>query len=263
MTSIEDAVLYIVSVLRDPAAARDAKSYGYEVYIPSVVRRYVRSRSLDPERDEGYRLRLKLSSLFFDAAWELARRGIIRPGIMIMGEQATDEGNAGAGFTITPFGRKWLAEDTKNIWVSTEPDRFAEMISPYRARFGDGFHSRAQEGVRCYGAHAYLACCTMCGSAAESILLATAIAKTKDEVKVLAAYAGAQGRSRVENIVVGKVPEPLRREFLGLTSLLKYWRDTAAHGHASTISENEAYTSLALLLRYASTVSDQWNQLTA
>jgi hypothetical protein len=180
-----------------------------------------------------------------------------------MGLQSTDDGSAGAGFSITPFGRKWLAEDTEDIWVSTEPDRFAQMISPFRTRFGDGFHSRAQEAVRCYGAHAYLACCTMCGAAAESILLATAIGKVKDEQKVLAAYSGSQGRSRVENMVVGKAPEPLRREFLGLTGLLKYWRDTAAHGHASTISENEAYTALALLLRYASVVNERWNELTA
>ncbi|HXA16642.1 MAG TPA: hypothetical protein VN380_06605 [Thermoanaerobaculia bacterium] len=261
MNSIEDAVLYIVSAIRQPAAA-DFASYGYDVYIPAVVRRYVRSRQLDPESGEGHQLKIHLSSLFFDAAWELARRGIIRPGIRKMGFQSTDEGSAGAGFSITPFGRKWLAEDTVNIWVSTEPDRFAAMIEPFRARFGDGFHSRAQEAVRSYGAHAYLACCTMCGAATESILLATAIEKTKDERKVLAAYSGSQGRSRVENMVVGKALDPLRREFLGLTSLLKYWRDSAGHGRVSTISENEAYTALALLLRYACVVNERWADLT-
>lgn len=263
MNRIEDAVLYIIGVLRQGNAATDHSNYGYDVYIPNVIRRYVRSQNLDPEREQGHRLKIQLSSLFFDAAWELARRGIIRPGVRTMGLQSTDEGSAGAGFSITPFGRNWLAEDTDNIWVPTEPDRFAEMIVPLRARFGDGFHSRAQEAVRCYGAHAYLACCTMCGAAAESILLATAIAKTADEQQVLAAYATAQGRSKVENIVVGKAAEGLRREFLGLTTLLKYWRDAAAHGRATTISDNEAYTSLALLLRYGNVVNDRWTEFTS
>ena len=167
-----------------------------------------------------------------------------------------------AGFSVTPFGRKWLAEETQNIWVSTEPDRFAEMIAPLRDRFGQGFHSRSQEAVRCYGAHAYLACCTMCGAAAESILLATAIAKTGDEQKVLAAYSTAKGRASVENMVIGQATDNLKREFQGLTSLLKYWRDAAAHGQASTISDNEAYTSLALLLRYGTFVSEKWQELT-
>jgi hypothetical protein len=161
MNSIEDAVLYTVSLLRNGNASADVAQYGYDVYMPAVVRHYVRSRQLDPEREAGHKLKIQLSGLFFDAAWELARRGIIRPGVRTMGLQSTDEGGAGAGFSITPFGRKWLAEDTEDIWVSTEPDRFAEMISPFRTRFGEGFHSRAQEAVRCYGAHAYLACCTM------------------------------------------------------------------------------------------------------
>lgn len=248
---------------RDDLVMGAGSTYGYDLYVPNVIRRYVLSLKLDPEREEGYKLAVQLSGLFFDAAWELARRGIIRPGIRAMYQQATDEGSAGAGFSVTPFGRKWLSEDTEDIWVSTEPDRFAEMIAPFRAMFGEGFHARAQEAVRCYGAHAYLACCTMCGAAAESILLSTAIAKTKDEAKVLNAYAPSQGRSRVENIVVGQAPEPLRREFVAFTSLLKYWRDSAAHGQAKAISENEAYTSLALLLRYASFVNDRWANLTS
>ena len=76
------------------------------------------------------------------------------------------------------------------------------MVKPYQVRFGPGFYERAQEAVRCYGAHAYLACCVMCGASAESILLAIAIAKKGDEEEVLRLYATAQGRSRVENNIV-------------------------------------------------------------
>jgi hypothetical protein len=43
--------------------------------------------------------------------------------------------------------------------------------------------------------------------------------------------------------------------------LLKDWRDEAAHGKPSGITDNEAYTSLAMLLRFAQFVNDNWNTL--
>ena len=64
-------------------------------------------------------------------------------------------------------------------------------------------------------------------------------------------------------MVVGTLTEALRREFLGFTTLIKYWRDEAAHGKASQIGDNEAYTSLALLLRFAQFVNDHWSELTS
>jgi hypothetical protein len=44
--------------------------------------------------------------------------------------------------------------------------------------------------------------------------------------------------------------------------LLNYWRDSAAHGRNSHIGENEAYTALLLLLRFAMFASDRWAELT-
>jgi hypothetical protein len=67
----------------------------------------------------------------------------------------------------------------------------------------------------------------------------------------------------VENIVIGKLRQNLRDEYKGYTTLLKYWRDQAAHGKASDIKDNEAYTSLALLLRFAIFVRENWDELTA
>jgi hypothetical protein len=178
-----------------------------------------------------------------------------------MGGQSTDDGNAGNGYSLTPFGKTWIEESGHADFVPTEPGRFSAMLKPFESRLGPGFYSRGQEAVRCYGAHAYLACCAMCGAAAESILLSIAIAK-KDEESVLKMYAGAAGRSRVENLIIGQGKEQFQREFRGFTILLKYWRDEAAHGKASQISENEAYTSLAMILRYAQYADDNWEELT-
>jgi hypothetical protein len=45
--------------------------------------------------------------------------------------------------------------------------------------------------------------------------------------------------------------------------LLNYWRTDGAHGKPSKIGENEAYTSLTLLLRFVVFVTDNWDELTA
>ena len=58
------------------------------------------------------------------------------------------------------------------------------------------------------------------------------------------------------------VPEALRQEFNNISILLRYWRDEAAHGKPSGIADNEAYTSLALLLRLAKFVDEHWQRLT-
>jgi hypothetical protein len=258
----EDALRFIVQWVREGSRS-PYSSYGYDIYIPNVIGSYVTSLGFGESHPQGSRLQTEFSPTFFDAAWELCRRGIIRPGVRTLRAQSTEQGHAGSGYSITPFGRRWIEEAESDIFVPMEPERFAQMVAPFRKKFGSGFHARAQEAVRCYGAHAYLACCTMCGAAAESILLETAIAKVGDEAQVLKMYASASGRMRIENTLIGKAREQLVREFRGFTILLRYWRDEAAHGTASNIADNEAYTALAMLLRYAMFVSANWDELIA
>jgi len=45
-------------------------------------------------------------------------------------------------------------------------------------------------------------------------------------------------------------------------NLLKYWRDESAHGIESKIQEEEAFTSLLLLLRFAQFADSRWQDLT-
>jgi hypothetical protein len=255
--NLEDATALLIRWLRNPDHG-NFSSYGYDFYLPALIRTYLRSQGIQ-NQEEANKLR-ELCPVFWAAAWDLCRRGIVRPGINKFGAQATDDGNAGNGYSITPFGTNWLEESDQDDFIPTEPGRFAEMLTPYRDKFGPGFYERAQEAIRCYGAHAYLSCCAMCGASAESIILATAIAKDEKE-NILKIYNSARGRSNIENILIGKARKQIQNEYKGFTSLLKYWRDEAAHGHASEIKDNEAYTSLALLLRFASFVSDNWNEL--
>jgi len=78
---------------------------------------------------------------------------------------------------------------------------------------------------------------------------------------VLEMYSAAGGRGRIENLIIGKKDKSTQEEFRGYLSLLKYWRDIAAHGRTSGIKDPEAYTSLALLLRFAQFANDRWNDL--
>lgn len=255
----EDATAMLIDWLRNPDHGQYSR-YGYGIYIPSLLRRHLEQQGFHHmELDEKVR---ELMPAFYAAGWDLCRRGILRPGVREYGAQATDEGNAGSGYTITPFGKEWISESDKDSNVPTEPGRFANMLSKYNKRFGDGFHERSQEAVRCYGAHAYLACCAMSGAAAESVMLATAIAKNNDEDAILKQYMAASGRRKIENIVIGKARNQLQNEYRGYSSLLKYWRDSAAHGQASSVGDNEAYTAIALLLRFAMFVDDNWDEIT-
>lgn len=255
---VEDASNFIIEKAREGVEG-PYSSYGYDIYLPNYMRLYAREvlKEHEPER-----MLKDLSPSFYAAAWELCRRGIIRPGVKTYRSQETSRGSAGNGYSITPFGSQWLQEEDDDSFIPTEPGRFAEMLEPFKQRFGPAFYERAQEAIRCYGAHAYLACCAMCGAASESILLATAIAKTNDPEGILKKYASKGGRGRVENMVVGQAKRHVEREFRAYTSLLKYWRDYAAHGQSADISDNEAYTSLAMLLRYTMTVDDYWEELT-
>lgn len=232
-------------------------SYGYDLYLPNLMRTYYNKNEIDESQIE---IKIKEDSYqMLTAAWEFCRRGIIRPGITQFGLQSTSDGSAGNGYSITEFGKQWISEDNDS-YVPTEPGRFSEMLDVFREKYGPGFHQRAQEAILCYGAHAYLSCCVMCGAASESILISIAIENSHEE-DVLKEYNSQNGRSKIENRILNKINDYGKRELSGYLSLLKYWRDNSAHGRAVEIKENEAYTSLAILMRLSQYVSDNWETL--
>jgi hypothetical protein len=255
----EDAFHFIVLYLRE-GRKNDYSSYGYEFYLPNAMRNYLEKVKGVSHHDTGRDLP-RISPPFYAAAWELCRRGILRPGIRRFGEQVTDDGSGGNGYSVTPLGREWLKKAGEYDYVPVDPGRFAKLLDNFSPRFGSGFQERCQEALRCYNAQAYLACCTMCGAAAESIVVSIACGKTQNEAEVLKMYSAAGGRGRIENLIIGKKNKPIQDEFRGYVSLLKYWRDIAAHGKLSGLEDPEAYTSLALLLRFAQFANDRWDEL--
>jgi hypothetical protein len=260
---LDDATAFIIDFMRHPRNDGYG-TYGYELYLPIIVTAYIREiEGCTDHRSSIHNSShaADLSPLFYEAAWNLCRQGILRPGIRRLGTQATDDGASGNGYSITSLGRAWLASDEPEPLLF-EPTRIGELFRTLAQRLGIGFLQRAIEASRCHSFGGHLACCAMCGAAVESVLLAIAIARIGDEAEVLRNYRSSQGRRWLLNSITGNARQPVAERVRAAADLLSYWRDEAAHGTASSISEAEAHQALTRLLRFAQFANDSWQELT-
>ena len=251
-------VVPTLGAARAPGANNPRTStYGNDIFIAQIVQSYWQRHGL------GYQdLSARHYVGFYDAAWELCRIGVLRPGqVAAMGGGSIGGGVfSGDGYSITEVGATWLTDRQRR--AGGDPSRTSELFAAFVPKFGSGFLQRANEAIRCHRHGDYLATCVMAGAAAESILLAVAIGKTKDERGVLKMYNSGGGRGRITRSVSAGLSESLRRPFEAGLQVLHYWRDDAAHGKATTINEIEAYASLTQLLRLAQLCADNWDELT-
>lgn len=259
---IDDAIEFIIDVIRHPRprSSQFGKA-GYDITLQIILDAYMREMKECPEyisRAEDCPGAHEVTASIFEAAWELCRRGILRPSVRFFEGQ---HGNAdGSGYSLTTLGRRWVDQGAERLLGG--PDRISRLFEKLSAPFGPAFLQRASEAAHCHAFGQYVACCAMCGAAAESILLAIANAKCGDEAKILATYRASNGRRKVIEGVVGQAKPAIAEPFRGATGLLSYWRDEAAHGLASTISEIEAHEALGRLLRFAQFGNDNWGELT-
>lgn len=259
----EAARNFIVQWVRAGNPKANESTHGYDVYIPLVIDSWIQEHHGLLEGHPRSEAEMEVSGAFLDGAWELCLRGVLRPGVNVRRGHAIPGGSGGQGFAITEYGHEFFSEEAEEFYVPTQPDAFGKLLDPLKGRFGSGFHERAQQAVICLYAHADLACCAMCGAAAESILLAVAIAKTGDEAKILQTYQSKDGLRDIENIVLGQADDRIKREFMELTALIGYWRNEAADDLVTDISSSQARTSIATLLRHAMFVDSNWDDLTA
>jgi hypothetical protein len=276
---IEDALNFLIEQLATILAAappnalgRQRVAHGSDIWINDVCDKYWRAHGqvvTDMAQDE----KEPYIAPFYDAAWELARRGVLRPGAAIpagqtsgnqIGQRVPSAPFFGDGFALTAWGRGWvIATASERTLMPSDHGRITEVLHQYGTRFGDGYSQRAAEAVADWRAGNYLSACTMAGAAAESVLIATAIAKTNDEPAVLVEYRTATGRSRVIKRVTASVTSSIGERFTNALGLLTYWRDEAGHGTPSNIGEVEAHEAILGLLRLARLTSDNWAALTA
>jgi hypothetical protein len=253
---LDEAIAIFIELLRTQRAG----NYGYDLYARTGAE--AAALRLHPHAHQRDRLELamrELSPLFYEAAWELCRRGIVRPGVRRTGEQAVEEG----GYSLTVAGRAALQDLDAATILLAQPGSLAATLAGYQNRFGGGFHQRAFEAIKCRNAEAWLACCAMVGAAAESVLLALAIAKTGDEEQVLRTYRHARGRQAVLNLIIGQANAPMRNTLTTFAGIVSLWRDDAAHGQASPIGTANADEALRQLLHMCQWVNREWGNLIA
>jgi hypothetical protein len=244
----------ITAILPTLTPQRRAQGY-HDFEVGGLLSVYSQSRA------PGDKLAEDDHPIFYDAAWELARIGVIRPGRHNFKQnQYGGSGFDGATFSITDFGSRWLQDAGRR--AVGDPSRWAQVLQAFTARFGAGYAQRAAEAVRTYRTGNYLAACVMAGAAAESILLAIAIKKSGNEADVIARYNGSGGRQAISSSITGQLAAPVRAQFVSAMQVLHYWRDDAGHGMATTISEIEAFASISQLLRLAQFCDDHWAVLT-
>jgi hypothetical protein len=257
--TFDEATAFLLQSLRQIISARQRGSEdGCDIQVASVASEWADSRHLlDVESRSN--LSRRINAMFLDAAWELCRRGLLRPGALLSGLKGISDDT---GYSLTTHGEAWLTFAADGDWITLQPDTLSNVFGKYRTRLGEGYYQRSQEAIRCRNADAWLAACAMVGAAAESILLAAAIAKTRDEGRVMRAYISSRSPKRLPDIVVGQAPAHLARAFRSGMGLISYWRDVDVHAQMSAVSALETEQAIHRLLMLAQFCHENWDELT-
>jgi len=255
--AVEDASDFLIDLIRDHP--QNVAAYGYDVWIQKAAEIFAQQqvRVGTPHFEIQGSVQL-LSGPFMDAAWQLCRLGVLRPGTKQSNLQSSGEGE---GYSITQFGYKWLSERENGSYVPTDSGRIGDLLTRRQDLFGTVYATRASEAARCYSAHAYYACCAMIGAAAESIVVTAGAAKL-GEPAASRLYRGTAGRKALTDAVLKGTPDYVAREFRLHAELIGLWRDQSAHAEIVLIGEMEAFTNMRGLIKFASFAADRWQYLT-
>lgn len=107
--SAETALNFILQTLRKEGPAGHGL-FGYHMTVIDMTVRWRRATEGDiPGNAVESRRTYEVSPPFYDAAWELARRGILRPSVRNSLPQWSAFNFAGGGYSLTEAGEAWLA----------------------------------------------------------------------------------------------------------------------------------------------------------
>ena len=266
---IADGTMYTLPVISEDEAIEEIKHYllqssdGY-ISVGQLVQGKL--KVLYPSDSiSGEDISLAENQEVYHAAlWRLVRRGISYLSTSQNRHHQPDHQFYGPPFKLTEYGTNWLEHAGSDLnCLPTEYDRFASLLDNYKGNFGSGHQSRSNEAIRCYKAQVYLSCCVMCGAATESILLATAIAKSGNEAATLDQYRRASGLKKIVDTLSNRHNSVVKERLSEIQDLVHHWRNESAHGEDSTLGEPEAFRALLLLHRFSHFVDDHWDDLTA
>lgn len=105
----DEALAYTLRSLRERGPAGHGL-HGYHLTVVDLAARYVAEvlGELHPDRIENAST-YAVSPAFYDATWELARRGILRPSVATSFMQFDAFQATGGGYTLTAIGAEWLS----------------------------------------------------------------------------------------------------------------------------------------------------------
>ena len=107
--SVDDALNYILRRLRREGPAkfdRDGFDFWVSDYTTCYLEEVLGVKPRPPIEDQRT---YDASPPFFDAAWELSRRGVLRPSVRHSFMQWAARYSTGGGYTLTEIGAEWLA----------------------------------------------------------------------------------------------------------------------------------------------------------
>jgi len=237
-------------------------NYGADVDIENEVMKALRELSPRSPHDAPFAVQPGakefVKMMISDAAWELCRRGVLRPGTLADGSSSA----AGEKFALTAMGREWIIRSSAGVLVPIDQSQYVRIIAPFGARFGNAFELRSIEAHGCYRAGLHYACCAMVGAAAEAILLAVGTEVLQSLEASRALYRSAGGRKKLRDKIATGRKATVTSPFVSALDLVDYWRDEAAHGFSTQLSAVESDTAMIRLLRFARFVEDNWTDLT-
>ena len=106
---VDDALNFIVTKLRTEGPARFDRD-GFDFWVSDYAARYLEEvKGVRPRPPIEDQRTYDASVPFFDAAWELARRGVVRPSVRNSFMQWAARYSTGGGYTLTEIGAEWLA----------------------------------------------------------------------------------------------------------------------------------------------------------
>ncbi len=247
---------YLVRVIKE----REPSEYGqdpFDLYLPNITRLY--------KEDMDFERYLESPTQYLmDAAWALCLRGILRPGASKtgIGILKSREQYTGQGFGITKWGRKWIEEGAFDAYIPGEPQKLTGMFEAHSELLGQAYIIRAKDAVRCLFAHAYYACCAMCGAASEAIVYSLAVEAFSENVAMEEIRKRGGIHRLVRKLSSGK-PSAITESLQKYVDPVKYWRDVASHGKQTGLTRDEALLAMLGLAAFARFSSDNWEALTA
>lgn len=253
--TLDEAVAFLIARVRTRLAAGD-RDYGYDLQVNNALQDYLASFPYGASRDQVER---SLYPTLAEAAWELCKRGILRPGIATLGGQGLDIGH---GYSVTIAGREWLSSGASEDFLLMQPGSLATSLRKHADLFGRGFEQRVHEALVCRDVQAWLSCCAMAGAAAEAILIALALKIVGDEKKVFSIYNSRSGRHELLKVVRRSWKEHDAQQLNTMMKIVAYWRDDAAHGGFIDVSQATAEEALRQLLHLSLWVGRDWARLT-